>query len=114
MTIYEGTPKRPYFSCKFVRVNDVIAITDPEDTKTNHKSLAQEDGLLKEFKRLKQSSPTDVDAGTALFAKLSRNYPTIILKGSSSTLELSQNSTARTKTVEIFSAKTPGYRIKSI
>lgn len=114
MSIYERPDStRSYFS-KFVRVGEVIAVTDPEDRTTSHESLAKKEGLLETVKKLIKENPDEVDGGFVDFDNSSSQKPYIVLDGTSSTLRVPRNENARRKTIEVFSAKTPGCLVKNI
>ena len=115
MSIYERPDlSKSSYASKFVRVGDIIAVTDPGDTKTSHKSLAEKDGLLGELKRLKRESPDNVDGGTVIFSHSSPQSPYIVLNGTSLTLNIPRDEKARQRTMKLFSAITPGCSIRNI
>ncbi len=110
MPPYSGPSKeRGNYSARFIRVQDRLFTSDPDDNSTTHKNLALKDGISDEVQLLKKNDPKEVDAG--VYSVINNR---IIVTGESLSLSIplaTVGDKTRSKTLALFELVSPHYTI---
>ncbi len=105
--LYQVPERNRTFDAKFVRIEDKIYVTKPNDLGTIHYDLAKEHNLLELISKLKNESPEKVDGG---FYSV---YPKeiIYIWDQSTSLSIPVVKRAREITVEVFLNLSLGFQV---
>lgn len=110
MPPYTGPSKeRSMYSARFIRVEDRLYVSDPDDDSLTHRGLADHDAIFSEIQQLKADKPHEVDAG-----KIFVYENEITVAGNSWTLGVpvkTVENESRSKTVTLFEASSPSCTI---
>lgn len=109
MPPYKSPEAGSNYQAKYIRVRDKIFTTEPEDIKTGHHVLAEQDGILDEIRELFIKAPQELDAGYVTVAR-----DMILIYGNSSMLSLPRlpvKEEARARTIVEFRRQSPHHQI---